>query len=135
MVRYLIMQSPALTFEEYWVGFVRSHVHRTTRRVQFLATSVGLASALSGLVWRQGVLVVLAPAVAWIPTRLAQRAFEEETGPPRHAGFEVAANLKMWRMTLAGTMDAEVERLMGDAEPPSPEAAPRTNMVTDHTLH
>jgi hypothetical protein len=131
------MESPALTFEEYWVHFVRAHVRRATRRVQFAATSLGLASAFTGLVWKRGVLVVLAPAVAWLPTWLAQRAFEDGSPrPPLHAAFEAAANLKMWRMTLAGTMDAEVERLAAVDDPPrNGERTPRPNMVTDHTLH
>lgn len=125
------------TFEEYWARFVRAHVHRATRRVQFVATSLGLASVFAGLVFRRGVLVVLAPAVAWVPTWLAQRTFEDgATRTPLHAMFEAAANLKMWRMTLAGTMDAEVERLAAADEPRSHgEGTPRPNMVTDHTLH
>ena len=82
-------------------------------------------------------LVLLAPAVAWIPTWLAQRAFEDGVArPPPHAAFEAAANLKMWRMTLAGTMDAEVERLAAaDDLPIDGDRAPQTNMFTDHTLH
>jgi len=98
---------------------------------------LGLASAFAGLVWKRGVLVVLAPAVAWVPTWLAQRAFEGGAErPPFHAAFEAAANLKMWRMTLAGTMDAEVERLAATNGPARDgEREPRPNMVTDHTLH
>lgn len=131
------MQSNVLTFEEYWVGFVRAHVRRATRRVQFVATSLGLASAFAGLVWRRSVLVLLAPAVAWVPTWFAQRAFEDGVArPPPHAAFEAAANLKMWKMTLAGTMDAEVERLAADEHLQiDRDRAPRPNMVTDHTLH
>jgi hypothetical protein len=126
-----------MTFEEYWVHFVRAHVHRATRRVQFVAISLGLASAFAGLVWKRGILVVLAPAVAWVPTWLAQRAFEDGAPrPPAHAVFEVAANLKMWRMTLAGTMDAEVQRLAAAADSEiDHNGAPQPNMVTDHTLH
>jgi hypothetical protein len=131
------MQSKDLTFEEYWAHFVRAHVRRATRRVQFAATSLGLASAFAGLVFKRRVLVVLAPAVAWVPTWLAQRAFEDGAArPPVQAAFEAAANLKMWRMTLAGTMDAEVERLATtDGSPSISEPTPRQNMVTDHTLH
>jgi len=88
------------------------------------------------LVWRRGLLVVLAPAVVWIPTWIARRAFEDDASRrPFHTVFEVAANLRMWRMTLAGAMDAEVERLAADRQPTEREAAPRPNMVTDHTLH
>lgn len=131
------MQSTALTFEEYWAHFVRAHARRATRRVQFVAVSLGLASAFAGLVWKRGVLVVVAPAVAWVPGWLARRALESGTPrPPLHTVFEAAANLKMWKMTLAGTMDAEVERLAGTEVPPADRArAPRPNMVTDHTLH
>jgi len=131
------MQPAAQSFEEYWVGFVRAHVRSTTRRVQFVATSLGLASALAGLLWKRGVLVVLAPAVAWIPTRVAQRAFEAGAQrPPVDPVFEVAANLKMWRMTLTGTMQAEVDRLTAESGRPAERpSTPEPNMVTDHTLH
>jgi hypothetical protein len=128
--------SSVSSFEEYWVTFVRAHVNVATRRVQFVATSLGLASALAGVVWRRGMLVVLAPAIAWLPTWLAQRAFEEGAPPPRHTGFAVAANLKMWRMTLDGTMDDEVDRLVPvDGRSPGRAGTPQPNMVTDHTLH
>jgi hypothetical protein len=131
------MQPNVPTFEEYWARFVRAHLRRATRRVQFVAVSLGMASAFAGLVWKRGVLVVLAPAVAWVPTWLAQRAFEDgATRPPLDAAFEAAANLKMWKMTLAGTMDAEVERLARTDGPPIDRGdGPEPNMVTDHTLH
>jgi len=132
------MSSASLTFEEYWTRFVSVHTSVATRRVQFVATSVGLASAFAGLVWRRGVLVVLAPAIAWAPTWLARRAFESAAdGPPGHPAYAVAANLKMWRMTLGGTMDAEVERVVAEAEPSTVprQRTPPPNMVTDHTLH
>jgi hypothetical protein len=131
------MQSNVLTFEEYWERFVRAHVRRATRRVQFVAVSLGMASAFAGLVWRRGALVVMAPALAWVPTWLAQRTFENAAvRPPLHAAFEAAANLKMWKMTLAGTMDAEIERLALTGGPPVDRArGPEPNMVTDHTLH
>lgn len=132
------MASASLTFEEYWTRFVSVHTSVATRRVQFVATSLGLASAFAGLVWRRGVLVVLAPAIAWVPTWFARRAFEGGgEHPPRHPAYEVAANLKMWRMTLDGTMDAEVERVVAETEPSTVprQRTPRPNMVTDHTLH
>lgn len=132
------MSSASLTFEEYWNRFVCAHASLSTRRVQFVATSLGLASAIAGLVWKRGVLVVLAPALAWVPTWLARRAFEGGAErPPPHPAYAVAANLKMWRMTLDGTMDAEVERVAAEMET-SAVAGPRTplpNMVTDHTIH
>ena len=131
------MSSTTLSFEEYWACFVGAHVGVATRRVQFVATSLGLAALFVGIAWRRGVLVVLAPAISWVPTWLAQRALEDTERPPLHAAFEVAANLKMWRMTLAGTMAAEVERVVADAEPSTVRRprTPRPNMVTDHTLH
>lgn len=131
------MSPPPLSFEEYWVRFVRAHMGVATRRVQFAATSLGLASLLAGLVWRRGMLVVLAPAVAWIPTWVAQRSLEVGAArPPVYAPFEIAANLQMWRMTLAGTMDAEVARLAPpDDRNETKPRTPKPNMVTDHTLH
>lgn len=130
------MPSSPLSFEEYWARFVRAHVTVATRRVQFVATSLGLASLFTGVVWKRGMLVALAPAIAWIPTWLAQRALEEGPAPPPNAVFAVAANLKMWRMTLNGTMDAEVERLVAMNGPSPPKSrTPQPNMVTDHTLH
>jgi hypothetical protein len=125
------------SFEEYWSSFVKAHLNVVTRRVQFVATSLGVASLFAGIVWRRGALVVLAPAMAWLPTWLAQRAFEEAAPPPPvPVAFAVAANLRMWRMTFDGTMDAEVERV-ATAEGPSPvpPGTPEPNMVTDHMLH
>jgi hypothetical protein len=44
----------------------------------------------------------------------------------------------MWRMALAGTLDAEMERIFqSEPMPPAEDQGPmpEPNMVTDHTLH
>mgnify|MGYP001557379045 CR=1 FL=1 len=127
-----------MTFPEYWVVFVRAHASPSVRRVHFVSMSAALGCAVFGVASRRTGLLALATAVALVPTWLARR-LEETRGLAGYPAFAAAASLKMWRMTLEGTMDAEVLRVLGAefVEPAAEEevSVPPPNMVTDHTLH
>ena len=136
------MPDPLLRFREYWPVFVRAHESPAVRRVHFVATTAGIGCAVLGVFGRRLSLVLAAPAVALVPTWIARRfAGSASVELPAHAVFRVAASLKMWAMTLAGTMareaasvvDASREEPLDMADEDHPYPPP--NMVTDHTLH
>ncbi|HEX3597142.1 MAG TPA: Mpo1-like protein [Polyangiaceae bacterium] len=126
------------TFEDYWGTFVRAHAAPSLRRLSFMAMSAGLGSATAFLLTRRTLFLLLAPVVAFVPPFIARRLSGESSAfAAEHPLYYAAASLKMWHMTLTGTMEGEVGRFTAE-EPPrdaGDPSFPRPNMVTDHTLH
>jgi len=130
-------------FDDYWNEFVHAYRAPTARRFLFTSVTVGIGSALLGLLARRPSLVLLSPVIALLPPWLARRG---QQGPSEdsHPLYFALASLKMWHMVLVGAADAECARV-ADSEPAKAhdgesvreaEASfPRPNMVTDHTLH
>jgi hypothetical protein len=134
------MSAGTLTFEEYWVAFVRAHASPSLRRLSFASMSAGIGAATAFLLTRRSVFLVLSPFVAFAPPWVARKLAGDEEAPllRSHPLFYAAASLKLWHLTLTGAMEAEVDRIMASVpfEPPfDDEELPRPNMVTDHTLH
>jgi hypothetical protein len=130
------------SFEDYWVEFVRAHRSPESRRVRFVAMTAGFALSVVAAVSRKAGLFAAALAVAAVPGIGALRTVRADgTSLPARVSFAAMANLRMWQLTLLGTMDAEVRRVLGDESPASAaaeeggEPLPKPNMVTDHTLH
>ena len=74
--------------------------------------------------------------VGYLPAWIGHFVYEENV--PATFGnpiFSARAGMKMYRMMVEGTMDAEVERVVDDAmaAPMPPDIRP--NMMTDRTLH
>ena len=138
------MAAGAPTFEEYWLAFVRAHSLPSTRRLAVATMSAGIGAAAMGVLARRPLLLLLSPVIAFAPSLLARKL--AKSAPPSGSArplFYALASLKMWHMTVSGTMEGEVARAMAvepDAERASPGVTPeapypRPNMVTDHTLH
>jgi hypothetical protein len=139
------MASVAPTFEEYWLAFVRAHSRPSTRRLVYATMSAGIGAAAIGVLTRRPFLLLLAPVIAFAPSLIAQKV--AGSTPPlgsMHPVFHALSSLKMWHMTVSGTMESEVVRIMAeerDVDRAAPERTspephyPRPNMVTDHTLH
>lgn len=130
------------SFEEFWPSYVRAHKSPMTRRIHFLGTLGALSCLSVAVLTRHKWMALLAPLVAYPPAWLSHAIFEKNTP----ATFErpllsLMADLRMFRMMLEGTMDAEVERLTSgaeehdDATAASSGVTPEPNMITDNTLH
>jgi hypothetical protein len=135
------MAAKGRAFDEYWRAFVRAYEAPTTRYFLFMSVSAGIGSAVVGVLARRPLLLLLAPVVAFVPPWLVRRVAGDGpiTGVARPVFF-AAACVRLWELTLAGQMEAEVARVRetpagseeeADEDPPFP----RPNMVTDHTLH
>lgn len=101
------------TFDEFWPYFVRAHEKRATRTLHFAGTSVAMACVAGGLLLRKPLLLVLAPVANYGPAWVGH-FFIEKNRPAAfdHPLWSLQAGILMWSMMLAGTMDAEVERVM-----------------------
>jgi len=136
------MSDSRMSFEQYWVLFVRAHVNPLARRTRFAATSASVACAAAGVLSRRGSLLVLAAALAWVPNWVARQMLEGAVvGVPANVPYAVLASLKLCEMSLLGTFDAEIQRVLAIDEqkpmnaPGGDPTVPPPNMVTDHTLH
>ena len=67
------MSVGTLTFEEYWVAFVRAHASPSLRRLSFASMSAAIGSATAFLLTRRSVFLVLSPFVAFVPPWLARK--------------------------------------------------------------
>ena len=101
------------SFDEFWPHYVREHAKKTTRTLHFVGLTAAMASAAGGLLLRKRSLLALAPiagyGLAWIG-----HFFVEKNRPAsfEHPMWSFRADLLMWSKIVAGTMDAEVERVL-----------------------
>ena len=112
------------TFEEFWPYYVRAHSKKGTRTLHFVGTTAGLCLAAGALVFRRPSLLILAPIVgygcSWIGHFVVEGNIPATFGHPL---WSLQADFVMWRKIIEGTMDAEVERVMGgEAETAAPDA-------------
>ncbi len=108
------------TFSQFWPGYVRAHASPLNRKLHFVGTTAALACVAAAAVTRKRWLLALAPVVGYGPAWFGH--FVVEGNRPAtfgHPLWSLAADFVMWGKTLAGTMDAEVERCVGarDAGP------------------
>jgi hypothetical protein len=101
------------SFEEFWPVYVRDHSDKTNRLLHFVGTSAAIGSFAAAALLRKPKLVALVPlfgyGMAWIGHFFVQK---NRPAAFTHPLWSLRADLVMWTKTLAGTMDAEVARVM-----------------------
>lgn len=118
------------TFEEFWPYYVRAHSNRTNRKLHFIGTSLGMASALGGILLRRKALLLLAPVFGYAFAWVGHFGFEKNTPASfSHPFWSFRADFVMWKKILDGTMDAEVERFLAE-DLPSHETATANGATT-----
>ena len=107
------------SFEQFWPYYVREHSKKTTRALHFIGTTVAMGCVAAGVLSKKRWLLALAPIVGYGPAWIGH-FFVEKNRPATfdYPVWSFQADLKMWRMTLLGSMDAEVERVLADSNPP-----------------
>jgi hypothetical protein len=107
--------------------------------VHFIAVSAGLGVVAVGALTRRVSLLAAGAAVAFVAPWAARKLGDPGATLPFQPAYATLASARMWRMTLVGTMSAEVVRVLRSEVDEAPESdggpLPRPNMVTDHTLH
>ncbi len=114
------------SFEEFWPFYVREHSKKLTRRLHFVGTSVALGCAAGAVLTRQKWLLLVAPLAGYGPAWFSH-FFVEHNRPAtfKYPAWSLMADLVMWKKMLDGTMDAEVERILGvRAVEPETEVSP-----------
>jgi hypothetical protein len=104
------------SFAEFWPLYVRAHSLPLTRAFHFAGTMLGYALLVAAIVlWRPW--LVLAALLAPYPVVWFSHFFFEHNKPATfgHPFWSWYADQKMVGLMLAGKMDAEVRRVLGDA--------------------
>jgi hypothetical protein len=105
------------SFEEFWPFYVREHSKKTTRQLHFLGTTAAMACVAAAALLGKRKLLLLAPLVGYGPAWIGH-FFVEHNRPAtfKYPLWSLKADLVMWSKTLAGTMDAEVDRATAQAD-------------------
>ena len=114
------------SFEEFWPFYVGEHANKTNRTLHFIGTTGALVCVGAALLTKRRALLAVAPifgyGFAWVG-----HFFVEKNKPAsfKYPLWSFRGDLRMWAKTVAGTMDAEVERVMAQpqAEPAAADAS------------
>jgi hypothetical protein len=100
------------TFEEFWPFYVSEHSKKVTRKLHFVGTTTAMVCAAAGLLGK-GKWALLAPLAGYGPAWYSH-FFIEKNRPAtfKYPLWSLRADFIMWGKTLAGSMDAEVDRVM-----------------------
>jgi hypothetical protein len=103
------------SFEEFWPFYVHEHSQKSTRIMHFVGTTAAAGTAVAALVLRRPSLVLLGLALGYGPAWVSH-FFIEKNRPAsfKYPRWSFQADWVMWSKIAAGTMDAEVERVMAE---------------------
>ena len=99
------------SFTEFYPFYLSEHANRTSRRLHFVGTSLGLALALHALstlnFWWLLAALACGYAFAWVG-----HFFFEKNRPATctYPLWSLRGDFRMFRLTLLGRMGAEIER-------------------------
>jgi hypothetical protein len=101
------------SFEEFWPYYVSQHRNKRCRQLHFAGTTIAIGCvAISP--WQPAALLAAPIAgygLAWIGHFVFEKNRPATWGGAKAALYSLRGDLRMWRMMLEGTMDAEVERV------------------------
>lgn len=105
------MQRKYESFGEFWPHYVREHSHETTRTLHFVGTTAAMACVVKALATGKLRWLALALAAGYGPAWYSHFAIEKNRPATfEHPLLSFQADLVMWGKTIAGTIDADVER-------------------------
>ena len=128
------------SFDEFWPYYVREHSKKLTRQLHFVGTSIALSCLAGGLIGRKRLLLLAAP-IAGYGFAWASHLLIEKNRPAtfKYPLWSLQADFVMWGKMLAGTMDAEVERVLAANGKKESEATEerevRPNVAPDRSVN
>jgi len=99
------------SFEEFWPFYVREHSRKSTRVLHWIGTTAAASCLAASAITRRPWLALVAPVAGYGPAWFSH-FFIEKNRPATftYPAWSLLADLIMWRKTLDGTMDTEVEQ-------------------------
>jgi hypothetical protein len=101
------------SFEEFWPYYVSQHRNKTNRRLHFVGTTLAMG-CVAIAPWRPWALLaapVFGYGFAWVGHFVFEKNKPASWHSAKHFAWSFRGDLRMWRMTLMGQMDAEVAAL------------------------
>ena len=101
------------SFEEFWPYYVSQHRNKTCRQLHFVGTSIAMGCLAVSPFYPPAALAapVAGYGLAWIGHFVFEKNKPASWGGIKEFAWSLRGDLRMWRYTLAGMMDAEVERV------------------------
>jgi hypothetical protein len=101
------------SFEEFWPYYVSQHHNKMCRRLHFAGTTIALGCLAVSPWYPPAALAapVAGYGLAWIGHFVFEKNKPASWLGPKEFLWSLRGDLRMWMQTIAGTMDAEVERL------------------------
>ena len=100
------------SFEEFWPFYLREHSKKANRALHFAGTTAAMAILAASAVARRPAWLLAAPVVGYGLSWVGH-FFIEQNRPAtfRYPAWSFRGDLRMWAMTVQGTLDAELERV------------------------
>lgn len=121
-------------FESFWPYYIGEHRDPTTRRLHAIGTTAALG-CLGAFALTRKPAFLLASLVSGYGPAWVSHFFVEKNRPATftYPLWSLRADMRMFRLTLLGQIDAEVERILGEeAKAKEAAARPTTNGVMVH---
>ncbi len=108
------MQDRPESFEEFWPYYVSQHLNPTCRQLHFVGTTLAMGClAISPMVPAAALAAPVAGyGLAWIGHFVFEKNKPATWGGLQAAAWSLRGDLRMWRLMLAGKMDAVVEQVV-----------------------
>lgn len=105
------MQEPQ-SFEEFWPYYVSQHQDPTCRKLHFIGTTIAMGCLAVSPMYPPAALAapIAGYGMAWIGHFVFEKNKPASWGGVKAFAWSLRGDLKMWRLMLAGKMDAEVEQ-------------------------
>jgi hypothetical protein len=108
------MEKSFASFDEFWPFYVREHANPINRKLHFIGTSCAIG-CVAGAALGQWWLLPCAPLVGYGFAWVGHFVFEKNRPATfKHPLYSLAGDLVMWSKILRGTMDEELQRIIGD---------------------
>ncbi|MFN0252826.1 MAG: Mpo1-like protein [Kofleriaceae bacterium] len=100
------------SFEEFWPFYVSQHQDPTCRKLHFVGTTIamGCLAAAPFNPWLALAAPVAGYGFAWVGHFVFEKNKPASWLGPKEFVWSLRGDLRMWKHTLLGTMNAEVER-------------------------
>lgn len=101
------------SFEEFWPYYVSQHRNATSRKLHFVGTSLAIGCVAVAPLFPPALLAapVVGYGMAWIGHFGFEKNKPASWASAKHFAWSLRGDLRMWRLMIAGDMDAEVERV------------------------
>lgn len=103
-------------FEAFWPYYLNEHADPRNRQLHFFGTGAAIATLVTGVVTLNPVLLAMLPVVGYGPAWIGHYLIEKNRPATFiHPLWSLRGDLRMFRLTLTGQLQAHIERARATA--------------------